>query len=702
MKFRRLGPLVATIFAGFSGIAMAKGKVTNFGRERVPNQFIIKFAKDLSDVKGQNLLQQVGGRVLHRFRASGAVLVEFRATSEKTARLAETLSRDPRVEYIEANLILHTNRTPNDPRFSELYGLHNTGTQGGRAGADISAVKAWDVSTGSRKVLVGVIDTGIDYNHSDIKPNYWRNPGESGVDSEGKDKATNGVDDDGNGYVDDFRGWNFVDNTNDPADDNGHGTHCAGTIGGAGDDGHGVVGVNWQVSLVAAKFLDADGSGTLDDAVKAIEYTTAIGVDMSSNSWGGGGFSETMDAAIREAEIKNILFIAAAGNDTSDNDRDPHYPSSYEGDNIIAVAATDRADRIASFSSYGATSVDVGAPGVGILSTFPGGRFERLSGTSMATPHVTGVAALIKSVYPAAKAAEIKARILNTTDRIPALEGKTLTGGRVNAFAALENDVVPPNEVTALQITNPGISALYLEFAAAGDDGSSGEASRYEVKMASSPIVSEEDWVKASAVKTRPVLSKQGSKVRLQVTGLALNSQGYFAVKAVDNVGNMGPMSASISFATLKTKAVYENAADSTDGLTVDAPWGLAEVDGRGTVFSDSPDGEYADDADVSLTMPSMDVVSPSMVLVFDTAFDLEPGYDFGLVEVSLDGGESWKVIDALTGLESWSTKTYDLTSILDGAKTLQVRFHLQVDSTVSKDGWLVDNVKILAPESSI
>ena len=702
MKFRSLGPLVATLLAGLSSVATAKGRVANFARERVPNQFIIKFAKTVSDDKSKALLQGVGGRVLHRFRASGAVLVEFKANGEKTARLAETLSRDPRVEYVEANLIIHMDRTPNDPRFAELYGLHNTGGQGGRAGADISAVKAWDVSTGSRNVIVGVIDTGIDYNHPDIKANYWRNPGESGVDENGKDKSKNGVDDDGNGYVDDVLGWNVVDNTNDPADDNGHGTHCAGTIGGAGDDGFGVVGVNWQVSLVAAKFLDSSGSGTLDDAVKAIEYTTALGVDMSSNSWGGGGYSETMDAAIREAEAKDILFLAAAGNDSSDNDRDPHYPSSYEGENIIAVAATDRADRMASFSSYGATSVDVGAPGVGILSSFPGGRFERLSGTSMATPHVTGVAALIKSVYPKATAQEIKARILNTTDRISALEGKTLTGGRVNAFAALENDVVPPSDVTALEVISRGISTVDLRFDGAGDDGTVGVASRYEVRMAKEPIASDEDWTKASPAKSRLVETSEGNRIQLQIAGLPLNSDGYFAVKAVDNVGNIGPLSASVPFSTLKTKPVYENSADSTDGVVVDAPWGLGEVEGRGTVFSDSPSGDYEDNADASMTLPSVDVANQSMVLMFDTAFDLEAGYDFGLVEVSTDEGKTWKVIDALSGQESWSTRTYDLSGILNGAKTLQVRFHLQADSSVNKDGWMVDNVKILGPESSI
>lgn len=701
MMIRRFGPLLATFLANLSGMALAKPSISNFEKERVPNQFIVKFAPSIDHFRALSLVKASGGKILHQFRASGAMLIEYGADAAKTATIAGQLSRDPDVEYVEANVILHMDRTPNDPRFSELYGLHNTGAQGGVVGADVGAVKAWDVSIGSRDVVVAVIDTGIDDSHPDLKANSWRNPGESGTDAEGKDKATNGLDDDENGYVDDVKGWNFIANSNDPFDDNGHGTHCAGTIGGAGDDGFGVVGVNWQVSLVAAKFLDESGSGSLDDAVKAIEYTTALGVDMTSNSWGGGGFSETMDAAIREAQDKDILFIAAAGNDTSDNDRDPHFPSSYEEDNVIAVAATDRADRIASFSSYGATSVDVGAPGVGILSTFPGGKFERLSGTSMATPHVTGVAALVKSVYPQATAGEIKARILNTSDPVAALSGKTLTGGRVNAFAALETDTIPPNAVADVTVVKAGLSKVTLSFVGSGDDGDEGAASRYVVRRAASPIGSEEDWANATPVKTQIVATGVEDRVTLEVSGLELNSHGYLAVRPVDNVGNAGPVSSSEAYATLTTKPVYENNADSLDDVTADTPWGLAEVEGRGQVFSDSPDGSYANDADTSLTLASIPVKDPAMVLTFDAAYDLEDTYDVGSVEISTDEGATWTSIATLTGESPWTTLSFELTSFLEGAKTVQVRFHLSADSTIAKEGWMVDNIKILGVDGN-
>ena len=220
-----------------------------------------------------------------------------------------------------------------------------------------------------------------------------------GLDADGNDKQTNGIDDDGNGYVDDFRGWDFINGDNDPMDDHSHGTHCAGTIGAVGNNGVGVVGVNWEVSLVGLKVFTGGGSTTTEALTEAIQYATTIGVDLTSNSWGGGAESEVLRTAIEDADKAGILFVAAAGNSSSDNDRFPHYPSSYDVDNIIAVASTDTNDQLSSFSSYGKESVDVAAPGTQIYSTIPNDGYGYKSGTSMATPHVAGLVALVKSVF---------------------------------------------------------------------------------------------------------------------------------------------------------------------------------------------------------------------------------------------------------------------------------------------------------------
>ena len=223
------------------------------------------------------------------------------------------------------------------------------GANAGVVDADIDAPEAWDISTGSKETLVAVIDTGVDYEHEDIAPNYWTNPGESGLDAEGNDKRTNGIDDDGNGFVDDYKGWDFANNDNDPMDDNSHGTHCAGTIGAKGDDGKGVVGVAWDVSIVGVKFLTGSGSGTLDNAIRSIDYVSAVGAKISSNSWGGGGYSAAMEEAIQRNKEDGILFIAAAGNSGTNNDTRAHYPSSYPLDNVLAIAATDNKDNLAGF-----------------------------------------------------------------------------------------------------------------------------------------------------------------------------------------------------------------------------------------------------------------------------------------------------------------------------------------------------------------
>lgn len=306
-----------------------------------------------------------------------------------------------------------------DPRIGELYGLDL-----------IDAQSAWAISKGSQDIIVGDIDTGIDYNHPDLINNVWRNSAEI---------PGNNKDDDKNGFVDDVVGWDFRDNDNRPYDDNGHGSHTSGTIGATGGNGVGISGVSQKVSIMALRFLGgASGSGSADDAIECIEYATANGARLTSNSWGGGGFSQALYDAIADANKAGILFIAAAGNARSDNDKRPSYPASYELPNIISVAATDSNDQLASFSNFGAKSVMLAAPGVDILSTVPNKQYKAFSGTSMATPHVAGAAALILAAYPSLTATQLKDLLIQSVEIVSGLEDRVSTGGRLNIAKAFE------------------------------------------------------------------------------------------------------------------------------------------------------------------------------------------------------------------------------------------------------------------------
>jgi len=323
------------------------------------------------------------------------------------------------IEYAAPNYIYHITTIPNDPGYlsGNLWGLNK-----------IQTPQAWDLTKGSADIVVANIDTGVDYDHPDLAPNIWTNPGEI---------PGNGIDDDGNGYVDDIHGYDFANNDGDPFDDHGHGTHTAGTIGAVGNNGIGVAGVNWNVKIMPVKFLSGSGSGTTTDAIRSIQYAIDNGADIMSNSWGGGGYDPSLEDVIKLANDAGILFVAAAGNNGRNNDILPFYPASYNVPNVISVAATDGNDVRASFSNYGTTSVDLGAPGINILSTIPGGGYTYLSGTSMATPHVAGVAALIKARYPELTSDVIKTRIFNSVDPSASLSGKTVTGGRLNAYKAV-------------------------------------------------------------------------------------------------------------------------------------------------------------------------------------------------------------------------------------------------------------------------
>jgi subtilisin family serine protease len=366
--------------------------------------------------------------------------------SRNVEDLVAILRTHPHVVYVEPNYVIHTTATPSDPKFGDLWGMQNTGqtvngVPGGIPGDDIHAAAAWNVSTGSRSTVVGTIDTGIDYNHEDLSANVWSAPAAFAVNL-GAVTITCPAG---------SHGFNAILRTCDPMDDNDHGSHVAGTIGAAGNNGVGVAGVNWTASIMASKFLDATGSGTLAAAIDAIEFTiqakaafAATGganVRVLNNSWGGGGYSQALLDEINRAGANGILFVAAAGNNSLNNDMWAQFPADYTyygATNIIAVAATDNSDHRASFSNYGPTLVHLGAPGVNVLSTTRGNTYQYFNGTSMAAPHVSGAAALILSKCTLTTTA-LKSTILGNVDVVAGLTGSVATNGRLNVDKALRS-----------------------------------------------------------------------------------------------------------------------------------------------------------------------------------------------------------------------------------------------------------------------
>ena len=362
-------------------------------------------------------------------------VANFKLDKMSTKEALKKLRNHPAVLYAEPDYVVSIAGIPDDSRFSELWGMHNTGQTGGVDDADIDAPEAWDISTGTKDIVVGVIDSGIDHAHPDLAANMWVNPGEI---------AGDGIDNDGNGYVDDIHGIDAINNSGNLIDDNGHGTHVAGTIGATGNNGEGVVGVNHTTAMVGCRFLAGPlGQGSTSDAIKCIDYmvglkNSGVNIRVLNNSWGGGGFSQVLHDSITASEEADMLFVAAAGNDGTDNDASPSYPSGYDNDSILAVAGTNHTDGMYSDSQYGLTTVDIAAPARNVLSTTPNNGYSSFTGTSMATPHVAGAAALALSVNPELTALEVKELLMTTGDDNAATQGRTVSGKRLNLLAALE------------------------------------------------------------------------------------------------------------------------------------------------------------------------------------------------------------------------------------------------------------------------
>jgi subtilisin family serine protease/subtilisin-like proprotein convertase family protein len=433
---------------------------------------------------------------------------------------------DYRVEFAETDYYLTTSSVPNDPQYSQQWGLSNSSN-------GINAQDAWNVTTGSRRTIVAVMDTGADYDHQDLYKNIWINQAEipasrrknlidvdgDGVitfadlndpRNQGKGKITDvngdgridaadilapmqkdangndtgyggwadGISEDHSGYVDDLVGWNFIANNNKPLDDNGHGTHVSGIIGAQGNNGVGVSGVDWSVSLMECKFMDSTGHGSISTYISALNYAIAHGAKITNNSWAGGGTTALLDA-LNSARNQGVIIVAAAGNYGMNSDSSPIYPADYNLDNIVSVAATDSSGNLASWSNYGATSVDLAAPGVDIFSTLPNNSYGLDSGTSMAAPFVTGVVALVWTKNPTWSYSQVIKQVLGSVDTSTALHGKTVTGGRLDAARALgaintSTDRTAPSVVsaTATGSVNNSLNKVVLTFSESIDPNS--------------------------------------------------------------------------------------------------------------------------------------------------------------------------------------------------------------------------------------
>jgi subtilisin family serine protease len=529
--------------------------------EYAPGQLLVKFKPDASDREVLGMLRVIRAepiRTLRQIDVRHLALRDGVSVEDALGRLAESPQAEL-IDYAEPNWIVTLHDFPSDPLKADLYGVHNVGQTGGTIDADIDALEAWHVTTGSPSVVVGILDTGIDYTHEDLAANIWTNPGEI---------PDNGVDDDGNGYVDDVRGWDFFNGDNDPMDGHGHGTHTSGTVGAVGDNGIGVVGVAATTTLMPLKILSDGGQGDTAITAEAVLYAASFEdaqgnkiVRVTNNSYGFPRKSRTLQAAL---EGSGALYVCSAGNDGGTK---AGYPAGYSTtlEEVIAVAATDHNDDLASFSNYSSSWVQLGAPGVDTLSCLPHDGYAEKDGTSMAAPHVAGTAALIVAQDPAITLSGLRGAVLGAVDPIPSLAGITVTGGRINArlavgAAELPADGSAPDTVVDLAVAGVGDGEVTLSWSAPADDAglpASGPAYLYDIRYMAEPM-SGANWDAGSTVTGEPVPAAPGGAETFTVVGLDGATEYWFGVEAYDEAGNRPGPSNVVSAITTGTPDYWQ------------------------------------------------------------------------------------------------------------------------------------------------
>jgi subtilisin family serine protease len=674
--------------------------------EEVPDELIVGFKHGASKSARDAAVAAQGGQTTAANDRFDFRVVKIPPGQQKKEAIAKYLN-DPAVRYAEPNYVYHSTLEPDDPKYTDgtLWGLKNTGqtvgTQAGTADADIDAELAWATTTGSSDVVVGVVDTGITYTHPDLAANIWSAPAGWTI----------------NGCAPGTHGYRKTGGTAscDPADDHYHGTHVAGTIGAKGNNGTGVVGVNWNVQIMGLKFLNAGGNGSTDDAVTVLDYAlqareAGVNLRVLNNSWGGGGYSQALYDAIAALGNAGVLFVASAGNKSNNNDASPSYPGSYNLPNIVAVAATDNRDQLASFSNYGATTVDLGAPGVNIYSTVPtsaaASGYAYLSGTSMAAPHVSGVAALVLSAPGLGNltTTQLKQRLLYCGDPIPALATKTLSGRRLNAA----NSVAGCSLAFTVSITP----------ARGGTASVTPVAPTYDIETQITLTATADTGFAFMGWQINGTGRGSANPLTFAITSNLTVVPVFARTTPFENFDTVTAPALPPGWTTSRTGATC-GGGDSGPWRTVTDSWDTA------------PNAAFAGDpncvSDNSLVSPAFVVPNNHTLLSFRHRYDLETSFDGGVLEIALGGGSFADIVAAggsfiaggysgtidthysnpLAGRQAWSGAsgtwvTTTLTLPPAAGQTVQLRWRLGSDNAVAKTGWWVDSIVVDRAEPTV
>lgn len=684
--------------------------------EFVPGQVIVKLRPGLSLQEGKNLLEEYGATVERRFqlpaemaaKVGGELMLWELPTNLTTEKALEAMRSDDRLAMAVPNHVVrafsHQEDEPTPPPqqgqpptsapddlHQQQWALANTGQTGGTTGADINALDAWKITTGSNQgPLIAIVDSGVIYDNPELSPNIWTNP----------DEVADGVDNDGNGIIDDLHGVNFVDKNGDPKDDSGHGTHIASVIAAKGNNGAGMAGINWDARIMPLKFLEKSGRGSIADAISAIAYAETKGARIVVNGWG----SEIQNQALFEVmKASQAMHICASGNDGYDNDVRPVHPASFPLDNIISVAATDHDDEFTPFSNLGPDSVDLAAPGRKVYVMNAKGEYELLGGTSIAAAHVAGVAGLIATRYPDISNEALRTRLLSGVDPLPKKADRVATGGRLDAARSLENDTTPPGAPSDLWVSNLTPTSVGLSWTATGDDALQGRAHHYQMRWAEQPIVEGEvkpgqvSFDQANPFKVAaPGEAGKAEQVSVDFGPSGKNRKLYFALRAVDNVGNRSAI--STAEATIPSSTVaFEDTFDLKDTpWTAEGEWARVPTEGRGMVWTDSPDKDYDNNLDVSITSPTISLKDwRNAQLHFDSRYTIEPGHDS--CEVEVYGKKwwwtKWRSVASLDGYSDWKNTKIDLSDY--EGQDIKIRFRLKTDKSRTAYGIQLDNTVI-------